>query len=174
MAAKANIVIDQGATFNTELNLTDNNGNPLDLTGYTAEGQIRKWYTSSNATSFTVSIPSPTTGTIYLSLTANQTGNLWYGRYVYDIITVDSANTVTRVVEGIATVTPEVTQYAAPAGYPTPTNYGGNVYASFTQRSSPPTATFIGQVYYDTTLNGAYIWTGSSWSNFQLESPRQY
>ena len=109
MAAKANIVVDQGATFNTSLNLTDDAGDPLDLTGYTASAQIRKWYSSLTAVNFDVSIPSPTNGTIYLNLDAPVTANLVAGRYVYDVVVV-AGTTVTRVVEGILTVTPEVTQ----------------------------------------------------------------
>jgi hypothetical protein len=109
MAAKANIVIDQGTTFNTQLNLTNNNGQPLDLTGSKAEAQIRKWYTSSNVVSFSASIPQPNNGVILLSLDANTSANLAYGRYVYDVITVTTTGVVTRVIEGILTVTPEVT-----------------------------------------------------------------
>ena len=34
MAAKANILVDQGTTFTTALNLTDDNDQAIDLTGY--------------------------------------------------------------------------------------------------------------------------------------------
>jgi hypothetical protein len=110
MAAKANIVVDQATTFSTTLNLTDDADNPIDLTNYHAEGQIRKWYTSSNAVNFAISIPQPNNGIIYISLDANTTANMAYGRYVYDIVTITNSGAVTRVVEGILTVTPEVTQ----------------------------------------------------------------
>jgi len=112
MAAHADIILDQGTTFNTLLNLTNDAGQPLDLTGFNAYGQVRKWYTSSNTISFDVSIPEPTNGIIELSLTANTTAAMWYGRYVYDVVTVDGGGSVTRVVEGILTVTPEVTHLA--------------------------------------------------------------
>jgi hypothetical protein len=36
MAIKANLFIDQGATYATKLNITDTSGSPVDLTGYTA------------------------------------------------------------------------------------------------------------------------------------------
>ena len=49
MATKANLVIDQGTTFATDLYLTDEGGVPLILNGYHANSQIRKWYTSINA-----------------------------------------------------------------------------------------------------------------------------
>ena len=108
MATKANITIDQGSTFNTTVNLTDDAGNALDLSGYSANSQIRRWYTSNTpAATFTVSVSN---GVIDLSLTANATANLVYGRYVYDIKLTDPANTVTRVIEGLVTVTPGVTR----------------------------------------------------------------
>lgn len=109
MATKANLVIDQGTTFTTDLTMTDEEGSPLNLTGYTANSQIRKWYTSSNATAtFTTSI-NANTGVISLSLTANQTGAMTAGRYVYDVEISDGA-IISRIVEGIVTVTPQVTR----------------------------------------------------------------
>jgi hypothetical protein len=108
MATKANIVIDQNASFNTEITLTDESGNALDLVGYTAKSQIKRWYTSTtNAAEFTVNLNS---GAILLSLPAESTANLVYGRYVYDVTLTDNANNVTRVVEGIVTVTPGVSK----------------------------------------------------------------
>lgn len=112
MAAKADILVDQGTTFNTLLNLTNDAGQPLDLTGSTVKAQIRKWYTSTTSIDFTAVIQTPNTnGIIELSLAANTTAAMSYGRYVYDVITtVTATGIVTRVVEGQLTVTPEVTQ----------------------------------------------------------------
>lgn len=108
MATKANLVIDQGATFSTDLSLTDESGDALQLSGYTANSQLRKWYTSANAVAFSTSI-NVDSGVISLSLTANQTANLASGRYVYDVEITDGS-TVSRVVEGIVTITPNVTR----------------------------------------------------------------
>jgi hypothetical protein len=110
MAAKANIIIDQGSTFTTYLALTQDDGSVLDLTGYTARGQIRRWYTSNSYVQFNVSISEPNTGFINLALDANTTANMFAGRYVYDIQATDSYGTISRVIEGIVTVTPEVTR----------------------------------------------------------------
>jgi hypothetical protein len=108
MATKANILIDQGSDFTTEILLTDTNGNPLTLTNFEANAQIRHWYTSSNAVNFNVNLSS---GTITLNLDANTTSSLTRERYVYDVILHDVAgNTITRVVEGIVTVSPRVTR----------------------------------------------------------------
>jgi hypothetical protein len=111
MAAKQDLYIDQGTTFNTNLTLTDVNGNPMNLTGYTAYSQMKKWYSSTaNATfTFTTSIPNPNNGVITMSVNANVTSTMWPGRYVYDIDIVDPNNNVTRVVEGFVTISPGVT-----------------------------------------------------------------
>lgn len=109
MATKSNIVIDQGSTFSTDLTLTDENGDPIILNGYTANSQIRKWYTSSSpAAEFNASI-NVSSGVITLSLSANQTSNLIAGRYVYDV-EIQNGSEVSRIVEGIVTVTPQVTR----------------------------------------------------------------
>ena len=110
MAIKANLIIDQGTSFVSSLTLTNSDDVPLDLNLYTFSGQIRKHYTSSNSTSFTVS-GGGNTGILTLALSANATSNLTFGRYVYDVeITETSSGAVTRVVEGIVTVTPNVTR----------------------------------------------------------------
>ena len=107
MATKANIIIDQGTTFSTSVFLTDEAGNPYDLDGFTAEAQMRRWDTSSNAISFAVSI---NTGSLILSMNAETTSSLDQSRYVYDIVLTDAENNITRVVEGIVTVNPSVTR----------------------------------------------------------------
>lgn len=109
MATKANLVIDQGSTFSTNLTLTDENGDPLVLTGYTANSQIRRWYTSTNASATFATSINVNNSVITLSLTANQTSNLTFGRYVYDVELSDGSE-VSRIVEGIVTVTPQVTR----------------------------------------------------------------
>jgi hypothetical protein len=109
MATKSNLVIDQGSTFSTDLTLTDENGDPIVLFGYTANSQMRKWYTSANpAATFATSI-NVQSGVITLSLTPNQTSNLVAGRYVYDV-EINDGSEVSRIVEGIVTVTPQVTR----------------------------------------------------------------
>lgn len=109
MATKINLIVDQGASFSTTLNLVDDNGDAVDLTNYSAAGQIRKHYTSLTSTDFVVTLGDDE-GTITLELSANTSANLVAGRYVYDIELVDSSNVVSRVFEGIVTVNPQVTR----------------------------------------------------------------
>lgn len=108
MAIKANLIIDQGTDYSTSINLTDADGNVVSLSGYTANGQIRKTYSSSNAVDFST-VLDLANGVITLSLSDSQTANLVAGRYVYDVI-VTSGNTTSRIVEGIVTITPRVTR----------------------------------------------------------------
>lgn len=111
MATISNLFIDQDADFTTTVTVNDSNGTALDLTNYTALGMVRKTYESSSATSFASSFVSPrTTGQITISLTDTQTAALESGRYVYDLVITDASGSKTRVVEGIATVSPSVSR----------------------------------------------------------------
>jgi hypothetical protein len=110
MAVKANITIDQGTSFETTLDVTDDNGDPINLTGYTGAAQMRKHYTSSNSYAFVVSI-NPTAGVVTLTMNAATSGAITAGRYVYDCeLTSSATTTISRVLEGIVTVTPQVTR----------------------------------------------------------------
>ena len=102
MAAIANLTVDQGATFNSDVTVKDANGNAFNLTGYTS---------TRTRTTITCTVNAdPTTGIVTMSLTADQTGQLEEGRYVYDLeILQTSSSTITRVIEGIITVRPQVT-----------------------------------------------------------------
>jgi hypothetical protein len=109
MAIKANLIVDQGTSYSTSLSLVDDEGDIPDLSGYSANAQIRKTYSSSNAVSFSTTINSGT-GQLVLTLSANQTSNIVAGRYVYDVLLTDASGIKSRIVEGIVTVTPRVTQ----------------------------------------------------------------
>lgn len=109
MASKANLVIDQGSVFYANLLLTNENGDLIDLNGFVANSQIRRWYTSLTAVStFTTSI-NTISSAIVLSLNSDQTSLIPAGRYVYDVEITDGLETL-RIIEGIVTVTPEVTR----------------------------------------------------------------
>lgn len=111
MATISNIFIDQGADFSTTVTVNDGTGTALDLTGYTAQAQIRKTYSSTTATDFTTTFVSPrTSGQITIELSDAQTTALEDGRYVYDLLITDAEGDKTRVVEGIATVNPSVSR----------------------------------------------------------------
>ena len=111
MAIYSNLTVDQGSNFSVEIDVTDSAGDALNLAGYTVDGQIRKTYTSSTATSFTSSIPNEVGGTVKIQLSANTTNGMKPGRYVYDVeITKTTTGEVTRIVEGQLEVRPGVTR----------------------------------------------------------------
>jgi hypothetical protein len=112
MAPIQNLVIDQGTTYSLSITVSDAAGNVLDLTNYTVRAQMRRSYGATSSVSFTTSKGNdPTDGELTISLSATQTSNLKPGRYVYDLeIEENTTNEVTRVIEGIITVTPEVTR----------------------------------------------------------------
>ena len=109
MAIKANLVVDQGANFTATIDVADANDAVFNLTGYTVAAQMRKNYTSSTATTFTAS-HTGVLGKINLGLSANTTAAIEPGRYLYDVEITSSGGTITRVVEGIVTVTPGITR----------------------------------------------------------------
>ena len=89
--------------------MTDDIGDLLILSGYSANSQIRKWYTSSSPSATFETQINVQSSVITLSLTASQTSNLVAGRYVYDV-ELSLGSEVSRIVEGIVTVTPQVTR----------------------------------------------------------------
>lgn len=109
MAIKANLVIDQGSSFSATIDVTDASGNVYNLTGYTVAAQMRKNYTSSAAVTFSTT-HSGSAGSITLSLLPTVTATIEPGRYLYDVEIKTSGGSVTRVVEGIVTVTPGMTR----------------------------------------------------------------
>lgn len=115
MAAKYDIVCDQGATFSRELKWLDDSANPVNLTGYTARMQVRDEADSSTAALSLTTENSRialggTAGTITLLVSATDTAAVTAGEYVYDLEIVSGAGTVTRLIQGCFTVDAEVTR----------------------------------------------------------------
>lgn len=109
MAIKANIVIDQGTDFAATIDVVTANNDVFDLSTYTPKAQMRKNYASASATTFTA-VDNGSSGQITISLSSNTTSSLEPGRYLYDVEITSAGGTVSRVVEGIATVTPGITR----------------------------------------------------------------
>jgi len=110
-----NIDIKQGATFQLTITWKDSAGTAIDLTNYTARAQARLTYDTST-TIFSLTSSSGITlggaaGTIAIVIAAGTTAALaapWSG--VWDLELVSGAGIVTRLLEGTANVSPEVTR----------------------------------------------------------------
>jgi hypothetical protein len=109
------LTINQGATFELTITWKDSAGTAINLTGYSARMQVRETYSS---TSSVVSLTNGSgitlggsAGTIAIVISATTTAGLtapFSG--VYDLELVSAAGVVTRLLQGAATVTPEVTR----------------------------------------------------------------
>lgn len=112
MAAYVELIVDQGTTFTNVINLSDDITNAnINVSGYIVRSQMRRSYYSANATAnITCTITNAAQGEITMSLDANTTSSIKAGRYLFDLETVDSLGTVSRVLEGIITVTPGITR----------------------------------------------------------------
>lgn len=103
--AAVNIVIEQGTDYQEVFTVNNPDGSPLDLTGHTGVGKIRKFPESATSTPFTVGIVS-TAGQVVVSLANTVTDDLKAGRYYYDVIITSSAGKKTKVVDGMVLVNP--------------------------------------------------------------------
>jgi len=110
LAAFTEIVIEQGATFETTVTVNDIYNNAVNLANYSTESQMRKSYTSSTAYSLNTEVSNASEGIITLSMDAANTASLPAGRMLYDLKITSNAGVVTRVVEGIAVILPAITR----------------------------------------------------------------
>ena len=112
-AAQYNITIEQGATWRLSLTWKDVAGAPIDLTSYTARMQVRQAYGTADAllnlSSGAGITLGPSTGAITLTASAAQTAAIAARNGVYDLEMVAPDGTVTRLLQGSVTISPEVT-----------------------------------------------------------------
>ena len=110
----ADLCIPQGATFSQVITWKAD-GDEVNLTGFTARMQIRP--TAASATT-TLSLTTENSrialggaaGTITLSISATDTAAITAGRYVYDLELVSAGGIVTRLLQGVVTVSANVTR----------------------------------------------------------------
>ena len=116
MAIAQNIEIDQASDFSQTFTAKTDAGVVIDLITVpsTLSGQIRKSFASSTATDFVATAtPVVTTGEYTLALTIAKTTALERGRHVFDVIQeITATGFKTRIMEGVATVSPSVTRPA--------------------------------------------------------------
>ena len=112
MAAYVELFIDQGCDFRNIIYLSDDISNQaINISGYSVRSQMRRSYYSANASAnITCIISSAGNGEITMTMTAAQTANIKAGRYLFDVETVAGDGSISRILEGIITVTPEITR----------------------------------------------------------------
>ena len=113
-ATTYDILIEQGATFSQLVTYKDN-GVAVNLTGYTARMQVRSTLESASTvveltTANGLIALGGTAGTITLTIAAADTAALTAGRGVYDLELVSGSGIVTRLLQGVATISRNVTR----------------------------------------------------------------
>lgn len=109
----------QGTTFQLQINVVDNNNQPIDLTGYSASMQIRSSYSNSNYVeslsssngeiTFALS-PNSSNNVMNLQLPANRTANVFVcltnpgnppkSMFVYDLSLSSPISVTTKILYG--------------------------------------------------------------------------
>jgi hypothetical protein len=111
-AGKYDITIEQGSDFSLTLNIKQG-GVARNLSGYTARGSMRKTYDATTAHDFTFGALD-STGVISMAMSHADTAQLDAEFYVYDVEiytgTGEASDSVTRLLQGKAEVTREVTR----------------------------------------------------------------
>ena len=115
MAAVHNITIEQGATYRLSAVWKDAGGTPINLTGYTARMMVRRKYSDpAPLLTFTTEngaiVLGGALGTVEVTGLATLTDDLPVKPCVWDIELISPTGFVKRLLEGSATVTPEVTK----------------------------------------------------------------
>lgn len=108
------LCIAQGATFQKVITWKSN-GTLVDLTGYTARSQIRA---TADAATPLIELTTANgritlgnaAGTITLTISASDTAALTAGRGVYDLELVAANGTVTRLLQGVVTISRNITR----------------------------------------------------------------
>ena len=112
-AAKYNITIEQGANFSRTITYKDSNGDPINLSTYTARMQIRENYNFPILVSLTTENGGITLGgsegTIVIQISAVDSALLDFDSGIHDLELVQVEN-VTRIIEGNVFFSREVTK----------------------------------------------------------------
>ena len=119
MAVIKDLLVEQGATFSLPFRLMNQaSATPVDLTGYTGKGYIKKRITDeSPVAEFIITIVDALEGKGLIYLSAEMSALLAAGidrkaplsQYVYDVKLISPSNTL-RLFEGKLQVSPEVTK----------------------------------------------------------------
>ena len=111
-AANYDLYIEQGATFTLQLVWKDDEGTPIDITGYSARMQIRRNYGSEPVISLADGeglVLGNTAGTIEITITDEQTEAITITSGRYDL-ELEFGGVVTRLIEGLVDISRGVTK----------------------------------------------------------------
>lgn len=108
------MAIESGATFTDESLLVDTDGEPIDLTGYTARMAIKETIDADEVALLLTTensriIITPATGSVLLYLSDAETAAFNIDRGVYDVELIQPGGEVMRLMQGDVTIDQNVT-----------------------------------------------------------------
>jgi hypothetical protein len=115
MPSKANLAIYQGDDYAALVTVTDMAGQAVDLTGYSAQAQIRSGPADTNPVVMADITTAITANLITLTMPGSVTLPL-AGRFVWDLQLVAPSGVTTTILAGAAIVTAEITRPAGARG----------------------------------------------------------
>ena len=90
-----------GATLSLAFTCKDENGDPFDLTGWSARGAVRPFASSSTVTlDLSPTIPTPSNGVVLISKSKTDTAAVASGDYVWGLVLDGPSNALFPVAEG--------------------------------------------------------------------------
>ena len=102
------ITIKAGADYTIDFTYAEDDETPIDLTGWTAEAQLRETDTAPDAVDFSCSVDS---AGVHLELDHDETAALRYAVGCYDVFITDPGGTSrTPLIRGQALIVPGVTR----------------------------------------------------------------
>ena len=105
------ISLKQGETWSKVLTFKDDSDVVINVTNDTFRGQVRKHHSSTDIqATFSFTITDGPNGVVSWTLSATDSAACSSGNLVYDLEWVKQNGDVTRILEGIAEVSPEVTK----------------------------------------------------------------
>ena len=98
--ASLDLYVNQGSDFKRPVKLTNFDGTPLDLTGYTLSLTIKKYYNVSQTYTGSVDVDGdPVLGNIIINIPKGTTSLFTGSRYVY-IVRINNSTDTVRVLDG--------------------------------------------------------------------------
>ena len=105
-----NINLDQGQTYTLPIRLANVDSSPIDISGWSWKAQIKTSVESEKIEgTFTVTVLSPTQGSLAISLSSSDTYALNRQNYYYDLMGTDTSGKTLKYLEGRMFVDPTIT-----------------------------------------------------------------
>lgn len=107
---QTNFVIPQNADWNETIYFFDDDGTPINITGYTFASQFKISYQTSNISGNLIfTTIDAANGVLSVGYPASLSANNNAQKYVFDILMHDTFGVATRIVQGLLHIVPAVT-----------------------------------------------------------------